>query len=220
MPRERCVHALKASPSACKANPRMARSVRQIMAPRRQTTHTSDLALLLVDVINHFEFPRGDRLLKNAMSTAKKLAGLKTRARRAGVATIYVNDNFGQWRSDARKVLEYCLRPDAPGRDFVEAIRPDKDDYLVLKPMHSSFYQTPLDTLLAHLKVSRIILTGLATNSCIVCTAHDAMMRNIPFYVVSDCCAAPSQREHAQAIEHLSAITGAKVVTSSSIRFK
>jgi nicotinamidase-related amidase len=176
-------------------------------------------ALIVVDVINHFEFPDGERVLRNALPIAAPLRRLKRRARAAGIPAIYVNDNFGQWRSDAAKLLSYCLRPSAPGKEFVEAIRPDKDDYFVLKPMHSAFYQTPLDTLLRFLNVTSLILCGLATNSCIVCTAHDAKMRELALTVPSDCCAARSVREHTQALEHIKTMTGAKVRQSRSIRF-
>src|SRR3977135_4047478 len=141
---------------------------------KHNTLHKSSVALLLIDVINHFEFPDGARLLRNALPVAPRLARLKERARQAGIPTIYVNDNFGQWRSDARRLVDYCLRRQAGGKPFVETIRPDKDDYFVLKPMHSAFYQTPLEVLLRYLGTSSLIVCGLATNSCVVCTAHDA----------------------------------------------
>src|SRR5690348_17634653 len=144
--------------------------------PHRDVHHKSSLALLLIDVINDFEFPDGDRILRQALSIVPALARLKERARRAHIPTIYVNDNFGQWRSDSSKLLAWCTRAGAPGRKFVEPLRPDQEDYFILKPMHSGFYQTPLDVLLRHLGVSSLILAGLATNSCILCTAHDANM--------------------------------------------
>jgi nicotinamidase-related amidase len=83
--------------------------------------------------------------------------------------------------------------------------------------MHSAFYQTPLDLLLRELEVSTIILSGLATNSCILCTAHDANMRNIKIIVPRDCCTARTAREHKQALEHIRAMADAKVVLSSSL---
>jgi nicotinamidase-related amidase len=177
----------------------------------------SSVALVLVDVINHFEFPDGTRTLKNSLPLAPRLVRLKARAAKAGIPVIYVNDNFGQWRSDSSKLLEYCLRPEAKGRDFVEAIRPDPNDYFVLKPMHSAFYQTPLDLLLQYLGASSIILCGIATNSCILCTAHDAQMRNIGIYVASDCCAARSKREHQQALVHVKEMASAQVLPSSRL---
>jgi nicotinamidase-related amidase len=172
----------------------------------------------LIDVINHFEFPDGEQMLAQALPIAPRLARLKERVRAAGMSIVYVNDNFGQWRSDQSKLLEYCLRPEAVGRKFVEQIRPAKDDYFVLKPRHSGFYQTPLEILLAHLRASSLILCGLATNSCVVCTAHDAKMRNFDLFVPSDCSAALTAREHKRAIEHMRAMTDATTTSSASLR--
>jgi nicotinamidase-related amidase len=179
----------------------------------------SQTALLLIDVINHFEFPDGPQILRRALRVVDDLAKLKARARRAGVATIYVNDNFGQWRSDVSKLLRYCLRPESAGREFVSGLLPDDQDYFVLKPMHSAFYQTPLDALLRALGASSVVLCGLATNSCIVCSAHDAKMRDLAIEVPSDCCAARSVREHNHALEHIRNMTGATVRPARSIRF-
>jgi nicotinamidase-related amidase len=186
--------------------------------PSAQARHRSPAVLILVDVINHFEFPDGEKVLRQAFSIAPRLARLKKRAGAAGMPTIYVNDNFGQWRSDVSKLLDYCIRPEAIGKEFVEQIRPDKDDYFVLKPMHSAFYQTPLEVLLRYLDASTLVLSGLATNSCIVCTAHDAKMREFKLYVPSDCSAARTVKEHRQAIDHIRMMTDAKVAPSRSLR--
>jgi nicotinamidase-related amidase len=186
--------------------------------PANNVRHKSKLALVLVDVINHFEFPEGEKILKQARPIGPGIANLKSRARAAGIPVIYVNDNFGQWRSDARKLVDYCLREGCSSRDFVEQIKPDDEDYLVLKPMHSAFYQTPLDTLLRHLSASEVILAGLATNSCILCTAHDAKMREFGVTVIQDCCAARSAREHSRAIEHLKNMDDVRVVSSGALR--
>jgi nicotinamidase-related amidase len=182
------------------------------------TRHTSSVVLVLVDVINHFEFPDGDKILKQALPMAGRLARLKQRCRGAGIPAIYVNDNFGQWRSDAKSLISRCVDSSCAGRPFVEQLRPDDEDYLVLKPMHSAFFQTPLEILLQYLSATSLILTGLATNSCIICTAHDANMRNFSLYVPSDCSVARSRREHAQAIEHIREMTCASVVPSARVR--
>jgi nicotinamidase-related amidase len=188
------------------------------MLENNSTRHQSSLALILIDVISHFDFPDGDRILKNALPIADRLARLKQRCRRAGIPAIYVNDNFGQWRSDAKSLVRSCLESHCAGRPFVEPLQPDDEDYFVLKPMHSAFFQTPLEILLRHLGATSLILTGLTTNSCIICTAHDAKMRNFGLYVPSDCSAARTRREHEQAIEHLKMMTGASVAASPSLR--
>jgi nicotinamidase-related amidase len=120
-------------------------------------------ALLLIDVINDFDFPEGDRLLKHARPMARILLRLKRRAQKAGVPVIYVNDNFGRWKSDFRRTVDYCTRH---GRDIVELLRPEENDYFVLKPKHSGFFSTTLETLLRYLETQTLILTGIAFPSC------------------------------------------------------
>jgi nicotinamidase-related amidase len=63
-------------------------------------------ALLLIDVINDLAFDGSDALVAQAESMAAPLARLKRRATAAGVPTIYINDNFGQWRSDFRRARD------------------------------------------------------------------------------------------------------------------
>jgi nicotinamidase-related amidase len=184
----------------------------------RKQSKSSSITLLLIDVINHFEFPDGDRILRQALRIAPNIARLKSRARAAGIPTIYVNDNFGEWRSERSVLLKGCLRPDAKGAGFVEQVQPNEEDYFVLKPMHSAFYQTPLETLLRHLGSRTLVLTGLTTNSCITCTAHDANMRDLNLIVPSDCSAARTHEEHKQALLHLKNMLGANTGSSSIVK--
>lgn len=60
----------------------------------------SRIALLLIDVINDLEFPEGDQILPHALAMARQIHALKQRARESKIPTIYVNENFGRWRSD------------------------------------------------------------------------------------------------------------------------
>src|SRR5436190_8455936 len=98
-------------------------------------------ALLLIDVINDLVFPGGDRILPLAMKMARALARLKKRTRAAGIPAIYVNDNFGRWRSDFHVQVDHCLG-DVAGKPMAELLRPSQDDYFVLKPKHSGFFST------------------------------------------------------------------------------
>src|ERR1051326_5476064 len=106
----------------------------------------SGAALLLIDVINDFDFPEGDQLLRLAMRVGKNIARLKQRSKEAGIPVVYVNDNFGRWRSDFKKIVSHALE-EGHGKEFVELLRPDEDDYFVLKPKNSGFLSTtPLFT--------------------------------------------------------------------------
>jgi nicotinamidase-related amidase len=174
-----------------------------------------EVALLLIDVINDLEFPTGKRLLKPALRAARRIAALRQRAREAGVPVIYANDNFGRWRSDFNEVVEHCLREDVTGRPIAELLVPDRDDYFVLKPKHSAFFATVLDTLLEYLQVKRVILAGFAADQCVLLTAADAYLRDLEICVPRDCTAAPSDADNRQALQYMARVlhadTGASV---------
>ena len=174
-------------------------------------------ALLLIDVINSFEFDRGADLLRYAEPIAPKISALKRRAREAGVPVIYVNDNFGRWQSNFDQLVRYCLQPDVPGRGFVGQLVPEPEDYFVLKPKHSGFFQTPLEILLKHLGAQRVILTGVSTNSCVMVTANDAYMRDLEIAVPEDCVAACTRREHEHAMEEMRSMLKADTTASEEI---
>ncbi|HYN85093.1 MAG TPA: isochorismatase family cysteine hydrolase [Pyrinomonadaceae bacterium] len=159
----------------------------------------AEVALLLIDVINDLEFDSGRELLEHALPMSGRLAALKRRCKEAGVPVIYVNDNFGKWQSDFNKILSHCIDDDTVGRPVVERLRPDDDDYFVLKPKHSGFFSTTLDILLDYLQVKTLILTGLTGDICVLFTANDAYMRDFHLVIPADCVASndPEENEHA-----------------------
>jgi len=179
----------------------------------------ADVALLLIDVINDLDFPEGEDLLRYALPMARQIAALKKRAKEQGVAVIYVNDNFGRWRSDFNAQVEHCLRDDVRGRAVVELLRPEEDDYLVLKPKHSGFFSTTLDTLLEYLGVKGVILTGLAANICVLFTANDAYMRDFHLAVPSDCVASNTEEENRHALEQMRKVLKADIRPSKELSF-
>lgn len=167
------------------------------------TAGPAPCALLLIDVINDLEFEGGEKLLPRALPMARKLAALVKRARAAHVPVVYVNDNFGRWRSDFSTQVRHCLDDDVRGRPLVELLRPRDDDYFVLKPKHSAFFSTALETLLQALETQTLVLTGLAGDNCVLFTAHDAYMRDYRLAVPSDCIASESPTSNAWALRHM-----------------
>lgn len=153
-------------------------------------------ALLLIDFINDLAFEEGPRLLEHARPAARCARQLKDRFKQAGLPVVYVNDNFGHWRSNFPEVIRHCAQDRCPGRELVESLPPDDDDYFVLKPLHSGFYSTTLEVLLNHLKVDTLVLTGVSTDVCVLFTANDAYMRNFRLYVPRDCVAAVDRADH------------------------
>lgn len=181
---------------------------------------THDTCLLLIDLINDFDFPRGEELFERARPIAPRVADLKRKVRDANIPCVYVNDNFGRWRSDLKDIVHWASRDDSRGRSLVELLIPDSKDYFVLKPKHSAFYQTPLELLLKHLGAQRLILTGVSTNSCVLFTANDAYMRDLELCVPRDCVAACNDLEQDFAINHMKCMLNADVSPSHEIDFQ
>lgn len=179
----------------------------------------SDVALLLIDVINDLEYPEGDQMLPQAKQMASRLAKLKRRAKAAEVPVIYANDNFGRWRSDFSAQVEHCLHDGVRGQPVVELLRPDDDDYFVLKPKHSGFYSTTLDLLLGYLQAETLILTGIAGNNCVLFTANDAYLRDFRLIVPEDCVASNTDEENRVALEQMRKVLKAEVCPADQIDF-
>jgi nicotinamidase-related amidase len=98
-------------------------------------------------VLNDVDFPGNSALLKSIRALEKNISALKKRCRDAGIPVIYVNDNCGKGRSDFSAVLSHCLRPDSPCSPMVSQLIPEAS--VVLRPKHSAFCATPLDTLIS-----------------------------------------------------------------------
>jgi nicotinamidase-related amidase len=168
-------------------------------------------ALLLIDVINDFEFEGGDALLELAMPVGEQIANLKKRAKAAGIPAIYVNDNFGKWQSDLNKIVSHCLKDGVRGEPFVRLVVPDEDDYFVLKPKHSGFYCTSLDLLLTHLPAHNLILAGIAGNNCVLFTANDAYMRDFRLFIPADCSVSQAMEENNYALQQMQKVLKADI---------
>ena len=160
-------------------------------------------ALLVIDMINDLEFEGGDRLLQPAVEAAERIAALRDRCRADDIPVIYVNDNFGRWRSDFREVVQHVLDDGVRGEPLARRLMPAPEDYFVLKPKHSAFYSTTLDTLLRYLGTRRLIVTGLQADTCVQLTAGDAFMRDLKLSVPEDCVASETAEATGAALSYM-----------------
>jgi nicotinamidase-related amidase len=187
---------------------------------RGVTIPASGTALLLIDVINDLAFEGSSALVAQAEPMASRLAALKRRAAVAGVPTLYINDNFGKWRSDFRQTVEHCTSRSSPGRMVSRRLRPTARDYFVLKPKHSGFFDTTLDTLLEALRVRRVILTGIAGNICVLFTANDAYMRDLKIFAPRDCIVSNTAAENDHALRQIENVLKGNVTESTRLKFR
>jgi nicotinamidase-related amidase len=187
---------------------------------RAITIPVAGTALLLIDVINDLAFEGSAALVEQAEPMAKRLSALKRRAGAAGVPTLYINDNFGKWRSDFRKTVAHCTSRSSPGRRVSRRLRPSARDYFVLKPKHSGFFDTTLDTLLGALRVRRVILTGIAGNICVLFTANDAYMRDLKIFAPRDCIVSNTAADNDHALRQIQTVLKGDITESTRLKFR
>ncbi len=166
--------------------------------------------MLALDLITDFEFPDGARLRRALARRRDSILRLLSRARRAAVPVIYVNDNLGEWRSDAGALLARCEGERRLGAALVRALRPGPRDLIVLKPRHSAFFGTPLMALLDDSKIDTLILIGVSAESCVWMTACDAHTRGFRLVVPIDTMAGASPRAVRATMTGLADVLGAR----------
>lgn len=175
------------------------------------------VALLLIDVINDLEFEGAEALAQAALPMAQRIAELKRRAEAKDIPVIYINDNFGRWRSDFRNLVRHCLEDGVRGEEIARLLRPDDNDYFVLKPKHSAFYATTLDTLLRYIGARTLIMVGMAGNICILFSANDAYMRDFNIIVPSDCIASNTPEDNAYALRQMRDLLKTDITPSTEL---
>ena len=175
------------------------------------------VALLLIDMINDLEFPEGAGMVDATIAAAERIAALKKEARARNIPVIYANDNFGKWRSDFREVVKHCLEDGVRGQRLAELLQPGRDDYFVLKPKHSAFFETTLATLLEHLGARHLILTGITADICVLFTASDAYMRGYTVHVPPDCVASIEPIDTKQALRYMQRVLDADLTPSGDL---
>ena len=178
--------------------------------------HTN-IALILIDVINDFQFDDGEQLLAHALPAAKNIANLKERAKMYNIPFIYVNDNFKNWDLDFVDLVEQCLRQEERDKPFVKLLKPNKGDYHILKPSYSGFYATPLQLLLNDLNIDTLIITGVAGDMCVQFTANDAFMRGFNLYIPKDCIASKTDAANDIALKQMKEILKADITVGDQV---
>jgi nicotinamidase-related amidase len=165
------------------------------------------VALLVIDMINSFDFVGADALKPKAVEAVESILRLRAAAERAGWPVIYINDNFGEWHSEKSRLVE---RARDGGKEVVDRLQPDDSSYFIIKPQFSGFYATNLPVLLPKLGVSRLILTGIQTDICVLFTAADAHMRDYQLWIPEDGVAAEEDERSRWALEIMRASMGAE----------
>ena len=134
-------------------------------------------ALLVIDMISLLDFPGAERMAPRAVAAARRIQKLRGAFHERAWPVVFANDNFARWHSEFREQVAMAMHADGAAGEIATCLDPGPRDHYVLKPKHSAFLSTPLPVLLAKLGVRRLLLTGMALESCVLATAVDAHSR-------------------------------------------
>lgn len=176
-----------------------------------------ETALLIIDMINDLDFKDAEKLGAAARDAASVILELRDAADRAGVPVVYVNDNFGQWHSERSRLVEHARRKGGDAAEIVGRLAPRESDYFVIKPQVSGFYATNLQVLLPQLRATRLIMTGVAADICVLFTAAGAHMREYELWVPADGVASSTNERKRWALEIMSKAMNAETASSEEL---
>ncbi|CAK6470086.1 isochorismatase family cysteine hydrolase [Peribacillus castrilensis] len=166
-------------------------------------------ALLIIDMINDFDFKYGNMLLAHTKLIVNPILKLKKQMKEKGFPIIYINDHYDLWQADFDKIIDICKNEG--NASLIERIKPQQDEFFLIKPKHSAFYGTALNTLLKRLNVDTLIITGIAGNICVLFTANDAYMREYKLWIPKDCIASASKEDNHYALKMMNHVLKASI---------
>jgi nicotinamidase-related amidase len=169
-------------------------------------------ALIIIDMINNFDFSHGPILAKKAFQIAGPIKNLKEQFNKNKLPVIFINDHYNLWQADFDKIIDLCRNKYS--QPIFEILLPEENDFFLIKPKHSGFYGTALNTLLHQLKVNTLILTGIAGNICVLFTANDAYMREYDLLIPKDCIASVDENDNLYALTMMENVLKARTDAS------
>lgn len=160
-------------------------------------------ALIVIDMQNGFLNPESPLCIRGARATVPACARVIACCRRAEVPVVFVNRAYRADGSDVEhtrcRVWAEGGRPLTPGSTGpISVENPPEfgrraEDYEIVKPRYSAFFQTPLDLLLRRLGVDTVVLAGTTTPNCIRTTCYDAISLDYRVVVLEDCCSSNTE---------------------------
>lgn len=183
----------------------------------------SRAALLLVDMNrSHLDHEMGHLLV--AKPDADRIIEAAVRVREAWAATgrpvIFVRTHH-RWNSATGEVIDnrnpfWMAQHGAPipglakprktlavegavVTEVVPQLAPRPGEHTVFKHRYSPFHNTDMELLLKNLEVDTLVIGGVNTNNCILCTCFEAFNRDFRVILMPDVCASMNGTDYHEA---------------------
>ena len=194
-----------------------------------QKVDPAHCALLVIDVQNDFAADGGffDQVGGDLSAIQKErvpaLLELIAEARRTGVRVIFVQAIYDpEYLSAPMRERNARLKIQQPrclsgswGAEFYR-VKPEPGERVVIKHRYSAMVNTELSKLLVQYGIRSLLLTGIATDTCVESAGRDAYFIDYYVTIVEDCCGAASEEDHRMALRRFNRDYG-QVVTSCEV---
>jgi len=171
-------------------------------------------ALLIIDMLE--VFVRGRLRAEGAEEIIPVVRRLREEFHRRKLPVIYANDAHYPFDFEVRHWGPHAIRGSNEAR-VVPELEPSSEDYVVYKRRYDAFFATDLDLLLRELGVDTVVLTGVATDICVLHTAAGAFYRGYHIIVVEDGVAGVTRERHRWALGYMKEVYGAEVLPSDEL---
>jgi nicotinamidase-related amidase len=171
-------------------------------------------ALIIVDMLNDFvtgslKCDRAQRIIPHIQELVKGFHKHKLPVIYANDSHLHTDFEMDKWGAHAIEGTE--------GAQVIPELEPREDDITVGKHVYSSFFETPLDSILRSRKVDTIVLTGLHTHLCVRHTAADAFFRGYKIMIPENGVDSFTAEDHESGLEYLKEYYGANITDAASI---
>ena len=181
-------------------------------------------ALLLVDLQNDFIHPNGaygraSQFSQDIAVLPQTVAPVAKAMRKLGnpiISTQFtlIPDEYGNpmIAEHLKKLRPFLTKGDFEsgswGNQIVDEL--GLPDYVIEKIAYSAFYMTRLEWVLKKINIKHLIVGGIVTNGGVASTVRNAHVLDFDTTILSDGCAAFSNKTHTNALSDLSTVSDVK----------
>ena len=144
-------------------------------------------ALLIIDMLNEYLNPEGKIYCEAGREIIGNISLLKNHFKQNGNPVVYVNtSHINGGDPETAKWGLHAMRG-TWGAEVIPELQPDDSDYIVLKRTYDGFYNTELEITLRSMNVDTVVVCGIHTHVCVLCTSLGAFYRGFNVIALEDC---------------------------------
>ena len=113
--------------------------------------------------------------------------------------------------------IDHFFSPGTLEHEIVDELKPNQGEMIFNKNTTSAFNSTNIDQILRNMGIESLVITGIATSSCVESTARDAADKGYNCILVEDACADKYPDSHKMTMINFARAFGRVMITSEVV---